>query len=204
MKAYVRVIYSSEGGRPSVVEEAFTNKGFSRVKNTSIFKVDVEGDEELNSKLDDLHEYLRGLEVEFHLPGIPASRVEKESDMDYRERLEKWRVLGIDVDNLAAILKDDPDAFKKAALEAMRARIERMAKEREMQIREQEAKARLEQVKKRVVEEIETSDGISFHELNSMVDIDADLLSGILDSLMDKEQIVAEQRGAKVVFASPG
>ncbi len=203
MKAYVRVIYSSEGGRPSVVEEAFGNKGFTRVENTSIFKIDVEGDEELEEKLDDLHSYLKGLEVKFSLPGASASKVGEEPDADYRERLEKWRLFGVDVDNLAAILEDDPEAFKERAQEIMKGRIERLAADREAQIKKQKAKKKLEEVKNKIIGEIESSDGVSFQELNDTVEIDANILSGMLDDMIDKGRVVAEQRGSKVIFVSP-
>jgi len=43
-------------------------------------------------------------------------------------------------------------------------------------------------------------EGKTFHELLSIIDIDTDILSDMLDDLVEKGKIRAEQKGRQVVF----
>ena len=100
MKAYIQVIYSSEGASPDEVEKAFKDTGFLRLKGSSIYEIDVMEDSELTGRLGKLHDTLRGLEVRY-MPSIQVPEGVPSSDVPgFRQRLEKWRVIGIDVDEL--------------------------------------------------------------------------------------------------------
>ncbi|MFP4546394.1 MAG: hypothetical protein ACLFPN_06050, partial [Methanomassiliicoccales archaeon] len=65
MKAYIKVIYSSEGASPREVEKAFTDADFLKVRGGPVFEVDVTEESDLQGKLEDLHDSLRGMEVRY-------------------------------------------------------------------------------------------------------------------------------------------
>jgi predicted transcriptional regulator len=199
MKAYIKVIYSSEGASPGEVDKAFTESGFLRIKGSSVFEADVMEEMELSEKLDKLHDALRGLEVRYmssiKVPeGVPSTEVPS-----YRQRLEKWRAIGIDVDELTEILEQNIDDFRERAKEIWMAQIDRIADERKMEMAELEAKKKLEDAREGILREVEM-EGRNFHELTNSIDIDSEILSEILDDLVEKGKIKAEQKGRHVIF----
>jgi predicted transcriptional regulator len=199
MKAYIKVIYSSEGASPGEVDKEFTESGFLRIKGSSVFEADVMEEMELSEKLDKLHDALRGLEVRYmssiKVPeGVPSTEVPS-----YRQRLEKWRAIGIDVDELTEILEQNIDDFRERAKEIWMAQIDRIADERKMEMAELEAKKKLEDAREGILREVEM-EGRNFHELTNSIDIDSEILSEILDDLVEKGKIKAEQKGRHVIF----
>jgi len=199
MKAYVRVIYSSEGGSPGQVERVLRENGFRRLKEMPVFETELQ-EGELASKLEGLHESLRGLEVRYIPSTRPPSEIGSMEGMGSREKLESLRPLGIDVDDLIDVLERDPEQFKERALEVLRTHLDRIATEMERELKEAEAKRRLEEAKERILEEVRAPEGRTFHELAAVVRVDPSLLSEMLDEMVEKGMIAPEQRGRKVVF----
>jgi len=199
MKAYIKVIYSSEGASPDEVEKAFKDSGFLRLKGSSVFEIEVVEESELTEKMSNLHDALRGLEVRY-MPSIQVPEEVPSSDVPgYRQRLEKWRAIGIDVDELMEILERDVDEFRERSREIWAAQIDRIADDREKEVAELDAKRKLEQAREGILREVEM-EGKTFHELLSIIDIDTDILSDMLDDLVEKGKIRAEQKGRQVVF----
>ncbi|NYT16225.1 MAG: hypothetical protein GKC02_09760 [Methanomassiliicoccales archaeon] len=199
MKAYIKVIYSSEGASPGEVEKAFTEIGFLRLKGSSVFEIDVSEETELSEKLDKLHDALRGLEVRY-MSSIQVPEEAPSTEVpSYRQRLEKWRAIGIDVDYLMEALERNIDDFRERAKEIWVAQIDRIADEREREMAELEAKKKLEDAREGILREVEM-EGRSFHELVNTIDIDSEILSDILDDLVEKGRIKAEQKGRHVIF----
>jgi hypothetical protein len=199
MKAYIKVIYSSEGASPDEVERAFKDSGFVRLRGSSVFEIEVKEDSELTEKLGNIHDALRGLEVRY-MPSIQVPEEAPSSEIPgYRQRLEKWRTIGIDIDELMELLERDVEEFRSRAMEIWTLQIDRIAEERDREIAELEAKRKLEQARDGIMRELEM-EGRTFHELLTIIDIDTDILSEMLDDLVDKGRIKAEQKGRQVVF----
>jgi predicted HTH transcriptional regulator len=118
----------------------------------------------------------------------------------YQGRLDKWREIGANVDELAALLETDVERFKERALEMAKAQMENIAADREKELSEVEAKARVEKARDRIVESAKAEGGQTFHQLASAVGIDEEILSQMIDELVEKGKIKAEQRGRRVVY----
>jgi len=199
MKAYIQVIYSSEGASPDEVEKAFKDTGFLRLKGSSIYEIDVVEDSELTGRLGKLHDALRGLEVRY-MPSIQVPEGVLSSDVPgFRQRLEMWRAVGVDVDELLEVLERDVEEFRECARGIWTTQIDRIADDKEREAAEFDAKRKLEQAREGILSEVET-EGKTFHELLSAIDIETGILSEMLDDLVDKGRIRAEQRGRQVVF----
>ncbi|MFP4196514.1 MAG: hypothetical protein ACLFS6_02555 [Methanomassiliicoccales archaeon] len=201
MKAYIKVIYSSEGASPREVEEAFTDADFLKVKGGPVFEVDVTEESDLQGKLEDLHDSLRGMEVRY-MPSVSLPEEVKGGETSYREKLDKWRALGIDVDDLLEVLERDEEEFREKAKDILATHVDRIADERMREVQEMEARRRLEETRERILGEVK-EEGRTFHQLVSSMDIDGSIVSEILDDLMEKGRVRAEQRGRQVLFV-PG
>jgi len=199
MRAYVKVIYSSEGASPTDVENALKRCGFRNLKGSSVFEMEIEDDMDFSSKLDSLHNTLKGLEVRYMVSTRIPEEVSRQEMPSYRERLEKWRVLGIDVDELIEILERDVEEFRQRAKEILASHVDRIADERLRELQEEEARRKLEEAREGILEAIK-SGGKSFHELSQQIQIDVDILSEILDDMIEKGMIRPEQQGRKVLF----
>jgi len=202
MKAYVKVEFSSEGKSPSEVEKIFTESGFQKAKGTSVFEAEVADETELNIKLGKLHEALKNSGV-MYVPslGKPPEGMQV-FPASYQGRLEKWREIGADVGELAGLLETDVERFKERALEMAKAQVEKIAADREKELSEVEAKERIEKARDRIVESAKTEGGQTFHQLASAVGIDEEILSQMIDELVEKGKIKAEQRGRRVVYVA--
>lgn len=200
MKAYVKVEYNSEGKSPSEVEKIFAENGFQKTKGTAVFETDVSDEIELDIKLGKLHEALKHSGV-MYIPsfGKPPEGMQT-LPSSYQGRLDKWREIGANVDELAALLETDVERFKERALEMAKAQMENIAADREKELSEVEAKARVEKARDRIVESAKAEGGQTFHQLASAVGIDEEILSQMIDELVEKGKIKAEQRGRRVVY----
>lgn len=199
MKAYFRIMFSSEGASPGEVERALAEMRFIRIEGSSVFETEVEDDAELMGKLEKLHESLRGLEVGYspsiQIPeGVPTATIPS-----CKERLEKWRAIGIGVDELTEALERDIEEFRERAKEMWAVQIDRMADEWEREMAELEAKRKLDEARERILREV-GMEGKTFHDLIGLIDIDTEVLSEILDDLVEKGRIKAEQKKRQVVF----
>lgn len=199
MKAYIKVIYSSEGASPSEVENALKQCGFRSLRGSSVFEMDIEDEMDYSGKLDLLHNTLKGLEVRYMVSTKVPEEVPRQEVPGYRERLEKWRALGIDVDELLTILERDVEEFRQKAKEILATHVDRIADERLRELQEEEARRKLEEAREGILEAIK-SGGKSFHELSQLIQIDVEILSEILDEMIEKGLIRPEQQGRKVLF----
>jgi len=199
MRAYIKVVYSSEGASPAEVERALIDYGFHRMRGSSVYDAEVSDESDLIDRLNRIHGALRGLGVTY-APSIQLLEEAVRSEIySYRERLEKWRPMGVDVDALETVLESDPEEFRRQAKEIMSVQIDRIADERTKEAQEQEAKRQLEDARETILHQVGEG-GKTFHDLVKAIDMDADVVSDILDDLVDKGRIRAEQQGRKVVF----
>lgn len=202
MKAYVKVEYSSGGKSPSEVEKIFVDSGFQKARGTSTFILEVANETELDMKLGELHGVLKNSGI-MYVPslGKPAEDVELPLS-SARGRLEKWKEIGANVDELAALLETDVEQFKERALSMAKVQIEKIAADKEKDLVETEAKQRVEKAKDKIVESAMIDGGQTFHQLAGAVGIDEEILSQMIDELVEKGKIKAEQRGRRVVYVA--
>jgi predicted transcriptional regulator len=202
MKAYVKVEYGSGGKSPSEVEKIFVDNGFQKARGTSTFILEVANETELDVKLGELHGALKNSGI-MYVPslGKPAEDVELPLS-SAQGRLEKWKEIGANVDELAALLETDVEQFKERALSMAKVQIEKIAADKEKDLVETEAKQRVEKAKDKIVESAMIEGGQTFHQLAGAVGIDEEILSQMIDELVEKGKIKAEQRGRRVVYVA--
>lgn len=202
MKAYVKVEYGSGGKSPSEVEKIFVDSGFQKARGTSTFILEVANETELDMKLGELHGVLKNSGI-MYVPslGKPAEDVELPLS-SVQGRLEKWKEIGANVDELAALLETDVEQFKERALSMAKVQIEKIVADREKDLVETEAKQRVEKAKDKIVESAMIEGGQTFHQLAGAVGIDEEILSQMIDELVEKGKIKAEQRGRRVVYVA--
>ncbi|MGD0056584.1 MAG: hypothetical protein ABSB83_01860 [Methanomassiliicoccales archaeon] len=202
MKAYVKVEYSSEGKSPSEVEKTFTENGFQRAKGTAVFETDVADETELDIKLGRLHETLKRSGV-MYVPSLGKSPESMQVlPASYQGRLEKWREIGADVDELGGLLETDVERFRARAIEMAKVQVDKIAADREKELSDVEASERIGKARDRIVESAKVEGGQTFHQLASAVGIDEEMLSQMIDELVEKGKIKAEQRGRRVVYVA--
>lgn len=202
MKAFIKVEYSSEGKTPAEIQMIFEEAGFRKIEGAPVFEISVASESEFNEKLVQLHQSLRNAGV-IYVPSMtrPAEAPQAKAT-NYRERMELWRVLGINVDELLNLLEIDVEKFRARAVELVRAEIDRIAAQREKELREIQERELIEKTKSKIVESARVEGGQTFNDLLRIVGIDEDMLSHMIDELVEKGRIKAEQRGRKVVYVA--
>jgi hypothetical protein len=201
MKAYIKVIYSSEGMSPAQIEGIFNDHGFHKLNGQQAFETEVADANDYQAKLASLHPALKGTGVRYMLTsGKPFEG--GAAGPSCRERLEKWRDTGIDVDELADLLESDTVNFRKRAMEMAAIQFERIAIEKEKEIKEKEAKEKAEGIKKRAVDMLTSKEGHTFVELVKISGMEEDELKSMLLDLVEKGKLKAEQRGRHVVYVA--
>jgi predicted HTH transcriptional regulator len=85
-------------------------------------------------------------------------------------------------------------------MEVFKMEVDRIAMEREKELREIRERELIEQAKNKIVESTKVEGGQTFQELLKIVGIDEDSLSQMIDELVEKGRIRAEQRGRRVVY----
>ncbi len=202
MKAYIKVVYSSEGVSPAKVEGIFNTHGFYKMNGHQAFEAEVTDAAECQAKLESLHPALKGTGVRYMLTSGKPFEGSAGTAPSCRERLEKWRDTGIDVDELADLLEKDVGNFRKRAMEMTAIQFERIASEKEKELREKEAKEKAEAIKKRAVDLLTSTEGSTFMELVKASGMEEDELQTMLLDYVDKGKIKAEQRGRHVVYVA--
>jgi hypothetical protein len=140
MKAYVKVVYSSEGRSPKEAEELLRGFGFVRARGTNTFEAEVPDEATGIERLEALHAGLKGQGFIYEpsvgrpLESLPGQQ------LGYKERMARWRDAGLDTEELQDLLQFDVERFKSRGLEMMRSQLDRVAVEREREIREAEAR----------------------------------------------------------------
>jgi hypothetical protein len=201
MKAYIKVVYSSEGVSPVTVEGIFSDHGFHKVSGHQAFEAEVSNAEEYRVKVEAIHPALKGTGIRYMLTsGKPFEG--NGSVPTYRERMEKWRETGIDVDELSDLLENNIGNFRRRASEMAAIQFERIAAEREKEIQENEDKEKAEAVRKHAVDLLTSKDGHTFMELVKESGMEEDDLQQMLLDLVEKGRIKAEQRGRHVVYVA--
>jgi predicted transcriptional regulator len=202
MKAYVKVEYSSGGKSPSEVEKIFVDNGFQKARGTSTFILEVANETELDIKLGELHGALKNSGI-MYVPSLGKPTEDMELPLSSAQgRLEKWNEIGANVDELAALLETDVEQFKERALAMATFQIEKIAADREKDLVETEAKRRVEKARDKIVESAMIEGGQTFHQLAGAVGIDEETLSQMIDDLVEKGKIKAEQKGRRVVYVA--
>ncbi len=197
MKAYIRVVYSSDGGSPGQIDSVFLGKGFRKVPGVPGYEIDVLNEAEMSQLLEELHAALKGLEIRY----IPTlGTVEGQPSTGYRQRVAKLRELNMEPMELSGLLEEDPSKFKAAAQEKLDAYLDSIIAERQEEVAAAEAKVMAERARAVLMDQLR--DGRTFHELLKAVPMEEDELSQRLLELVEKGAIRAEQKGRSVVYVA--
>lgn len=143
IKTFIRVELSSEGESPKEVVERMRQIGATPVVGDYDFELDLRDDERLFDKLEDIHHALRGSSVMYSVTtrtdiedtGERRNNVtplvdQKATDLKrklYREKLERWRELGLDVEELERLLEEDMDRFKEVSKAFLRTHLDNLS-----------------------------------------------------------------------------
>ncbi|MCQ5376147.1 MAG: hypothetical protein NO474_06085, partial [Methanomassiliicoccales archaeon] len=144
--------YSSEGKSPAEIERIFGEAGFKKIAGSPVFEIEVDEENELAEKIERLHQSLKNAGI-IYIPSIirPAEAQQLRS-AGYKERMDLWRILGIDVDELFNLLEYDLEKFRARAMEVFKMEVDRIAMEREKELREIRERELIEQAKNKIVE----------------------------------------------------
>lgn len=197
MKAYIRVIYSSDGSSPGQVDSVFLSKGFRKVPGVPSYETDVLNEAELARALEELHGALKGLEVRY-IPTLGS--LEGQPSSGYRQQVVKLRDLNMDPMELGGLLEEDAGKFKAVAHEKLDVYLDSIIAERLEEVAAAEAKVRGERARATLMEQLR--EGRTFHELLKAVPMEEDELSQRLLELVEKGAIRAEQKGRSVVYVA--
>ena len=197
MKAYIRVIYSSDGSSPGQVDSVFSGKGFKKVPGVPGYEIEVLNESEMAQMLEGLHAALNGLEVRY-IPTIGA--VDGQPAAGYRQRVAKLRDLNMEPMELSGLLEEDAAKFKAAVHERLDAYLDSIIAERQEEVAAAEAKVMAERARAALMEQLR--DGRTFHELLKAVPIEEDELSQRLLELVEKGAVRAEQKGRSVIYVA--
>lgn len=145
IKTYIRVEMSSEGESPKQIIERMRRMGAVPVVGDYDFEMDLEDDERLFDKLEEIHLALKGSSVRYTLTtrtdadaaSVARSRHEVTHYVDqkpielkkslYKAKLERWRDMGLDVTELEELLEKDLAHFKSASKEFLRTHLNHMS-----------------------------------------------------------------------------
>ncbi|MFA5314030.1 MAG: hypothetical protein WC375_12075 [Methanomassiliicoccales archaeon] len=212
MRAFVRVIYSSEGKSPAEVRQILMGLGFDKVKGQPLFQSEVASEEDLNKRLEELHVALRGMEVTY-IPSLEAPSDDTGAvACGVREELASWKVMGIDVDDMSALLDSNIKMFKQKATGIFQGKVDAIAAAKEKELseaaaafakaeKEREERERLEGRISKLMEMLGKEGGVTFGELHRSSGYDAEELMDMLKGLVEGGKAKAEQNGKNVVYA---
>jgi len=202
MKAFIKVIHFSDGKSPKEVEGILKAQGFSRAKGTSVFEAEAADEADGFVQIEKAHNALKGMGLMYEANVGKPPESGGVGGHGYKEKMVKWRDIGLDVDELADLLKYDSDRFKLRGMEMFRAQLDRIVAERDREIRETEAKERIERAREKIMSAVREEGGKTFHQLSSLSGVDEDILTQMLDEMTKKGQIVAKQSGRRVAFVA--
>ncbi len=201
MRAYARLILTCEGPPPEEVESMMVAMGYQPIEGALTYVKDIEPGA-FDDLVSELHHGLAGTKARY----IPSVRLPEElrdrEAMGYTARLEAMRPLGMDVDALSDLIEDDPGGFRASATEMFNGLLDRMMQDRERELEDLEAKRRLERIRQGVLDL--AAEGASVSEMMAALGMGSDILYGLLEDLVQKGMVTAEQRGRTVVYVRPG
>jgi hypothetical protein len=197
MKAYIRVIYSSDGSSPGQVDSVFQGQGFKKMPGAPGYEIEVLNEGELTTLLEAVHQALKGLEVRY----IPTlGTMEGQPATGFRQGLSRLRELGMEPAELSGLLEEDPARFKSAVLERVERYLDSIIAERQEELTAAEAKLMAERARQQLMEQLK--EGRTFHELSKAVPMNEEVLSQHLLELVERGAIRAEQKGRHVVYVA--
>ncbi len=202
MKAYVRLVHTSEGKSPREAEELLKELGFVRIKGTNTLAADVADESAARDKLEHLHQVLKGHGIIYEPSiGRPMEEIPGERP-GYAEVMAKWKEIGLDTDELTSLLNHDPERFKSRGVEMFRAQLESVAQEREKEARAARERERLEDGKAKLLGALKAEGGQTIHHLATISGLDDDMVAQMVDELVKTKQVVAKQSGRRVTFVA--
>jgi DNA-binding transcriptional ArsR family regulator len=202
MRAFIKVINSSDGNSPAEVEAAMKAQGFARVKGTNIFEAETTDEAAGLALIERAHRALKGMGLFYEANVGKPPEAGLSAPHGYKERLAKWRDIGLDVDELTDLLQYDPDRFKARGQEMFMAQLDRVAAEREREIRETEARERVERAREKILAALREEGGQTFQQLSALSGVDEDILTQMLDEMTQKGLVTARQSGRRVAYVA--
>ncbi|MEW5748157.1 MAG: hypothetical protein AB1793_05135 [Candidatus Thermoplasmatota archaeon] len=144
IKVFIRVELSSEGESPKEVVERMRQIGCTPVVGDFDFEMPLGDDERLFDKLEDIHHALRGSNARYsvttrtdvedagsaqrnHVTPLVDQKATELKRKLYREKLERWRELGLDVEELEVLLDSDMERFKQVSKDFLRTHLDKMS-----------------------------------------------------------------------------
>ncbi|MDQ1371611.1 MAG: hypothetical protein QG582_525 [Candidatus Thermoplasmatota archaeon] len=143
IKTFIRVEMSSEGESPKEVVERMRQIGATPVVGDYDFELDLGDDERLFDKLEDIHHALRGSSVRYsvttrtdiedtgerknHVTPLVDQKATELKRKLYREKLERWKELGLDVEELERLLEEDMDKFKEVSKDFLKTHLDNLS-----------------------------------------------------------------------------
>jgi hypothetical protein len=138
-KIYVKLVLSSEGESPKRIVERMKRIGALPLVGDFDFELELTPDERLFDKLDAIHRALKGSRVRYTVTTLAEASRPLEGDTAtrpiapledlkpaetkkevYRQKLARWRDMGLDVSELEQLLETDMAHFKEASKEFLR------------------------------------------------------------------------------------
>jgi hypothetical protein len=144
IKTFIKVELSSEGESPKEVVERMRQIGATPLVGDFDFEMDLGDDERLFDKLDDVHHALRGSSVRYsvttrtdiedpgdgkrnHVTPIVDQKATELKKKLYRAKLDRWRELGLDVEELERLLDEDMDRFKELSKDFLKTHLDKLS-----------------------------------------------------------------------------
>jgi hypothetical protein len=144
IKTFIKVELSSEGESPKEVVERMRLIGATPLVGDFDFEMDLGDDERLFDKLDDVHHALRGSSVRYsvttrtdiedpgdgkrnHVTPIVDQKATELKKKLYRAKLDRWRELGLDVEELERLLDEDMDRFKELSKDFLKTHLDKLS-----------------------------------------------------------------------------
>jgi hypothetical protein len=144
IKTFIRVELSSEGESPKEVVERMRQIGATPVVGDFDFELDLGDDERLFDRLEDIHHALRGSSVRYsvttrtdvedsggarrnHVTPIVDQKATELKKKLYRAKLDRWRELGLDVEELERLLDEDMDRFKEVSKDFLKTHLDKLS-----------------------------------------------------------------------------
>ncbi|HUT27838.1 MAG TPA: hypothetical protein VMW85_07330 [Methanomassiliicoccales archaeon] len=197
MKAYIRVIYSSDGSSPGQIDKVFVGKGFKKVPGIPGYEIEVLNEGEMGGLLEELHSALKGLKVRY----IPTlGTMEGQPSVGYRLRLSRLRDFNLEPLELSGLLEEDTAKLRAVVQEKVGAYVDSIVAERQEEVQATEEKLMAERARQNLMEQLK--EGRTFHELSKAVPMEEEELSQRLLELVEKGVIRAEQKGRSVVYVA--
>jgi hypothetical protein len=143
IRTFIRVELSSEGESPKEVVERMRQIGATPVVGDFDFELDLGDDERLFDRLEDIHHALRGSSVRYsvttrtdveatddrknHVTPLVDQKATELKKKLYKAKLDRWRELGLDVEELEKLLDDDMDRFKAVSKDFLKTHLDKLS-----------------------------------------------------------------------------